>query len=222
MLEFFRSSETELVVGFLRTTCDPTQTDFFLTGGGARSLVARLGRVFGSPSRCFVVDEMHALSAGLGFCLADVEYPMLVVNIGSGVSMLQVGGAGAFARVGGSSLGGGTFMGLARLLTGVADFGQLESMAEVGAALQDGVDLTVGDIYAGGYDAVGLQAGVVASSFGAVPRIADACRPRQEAIVFSLLRMISFNIAQLAAILGQRLCIKSLCMLGGFTDTSGK
>ncbi|KAI4964423.1 hypothetical protein ZWY2020_005835 [Hordeum vulgare] len=55
-------------------------------------------------------------------------FPYLLVNIGSGVSMIE--------RVIGSHLGGGTILGLARLLTGFERIG--DNLA---------VDLTVGDIY---------------------------------------------------------------------------
>lgn len=52
-------------------------------------------------------------------------YPYLLVNIGSGVSILKVDGEETFERVSGSSLGGGTFWGLCRLLTGVKSFDEM-------------------------------------------------------------------------------------------------
>lgn len=222
VLQLFKSSEVEAAISLLKARCDSAKIDFFLTGGGARCLAARLHMDFGEASRVFIVDEMHALNDGLGFCLSTVSYPTLVVNIGSGVSILQVEGPKAFTRVGGSSLGGGTFMGLSRLLTEVTDFKQLVSMAKAGSAIRNGVDLTVGDIYSGGYDAVGLQAGVIASSFGAVPRAILSSDLRPEVIIFSLLRMISFNVAQIAALFGQRLGINNIYVLGGFVDSNGK
>lgn len=50
-----------------------------------------------------------------------MKCPILVVNVGSGVSILKVtdeNGELSAERVGGTSLGGGFFMGLANLLTG--------------------------------------------------------------------------------------------------------
>lgn len=44
-------------------------------------------------------------------------YPYLLINIGSGVSIVKVNGDGKFQRVGGTSMGGGTFWGLGSLLT---------------------------------------------------------------------------------------------------------
>ena len=52
-------------------------------------------------------------------------FPYLLVNIGSGVSMLHVAGDGQYERVSGSSLGGGTFWGLCRLLTRCRGFDEM-------------------------------------------------------------------------------------------------
>jgi type II pantothenate kinase len=45
-------------------------------------------------------------------------FPYLLVNIGSGVSILKVTGNRKFERVTGTHIGGGTMFGLAKLLTG--------------------------------------------------------------------------------------------------------
>lgn len=49
-------------------------------------------------------------------------FPCLVVNIGSGVSIVKVDEEGNFERVSGTSLGGGTLWGLLSLLTDAATF----------------------------------------------------------------------------------------------------
>ena len=54
----------------------------------------------------------------------DDLFPYLLVNIGSGVSIIKVDRDG-FERVGGTNIGGGTFWGLCRLLTGLKDFDQM-------------------------------------------------------------------------------------------------
>lgn len=52
----------------------------------------------------------------------EAPYPYLLVNVGSGVSILRVDGESQLTRVGGSSVGGGTFLGLCRLFTGAQSF----------------------------------------------------------------------------------------------------
>ena len=56
------------------------------------------------------------------------QLPCLLVNIGSGVSIIKVDEDGAFERVSGTSLGGGTLWGLLSLLTPATSFdGKLSS-----------------------------------------------------------------------------------------------
>jgi len=50
------------------------------------------------------------------------QLPCLLVNIGSGVSIIKIGEDGTFERVSGTSLGGGTLWGLLSLLTPATSF----------------------------------------------------------------------------------------------------
>lgn len=96
-------------------------------------------------------------------------YPYLLVNIGSGVSMIKVSGPRAYQRVGGTSLGGGTLWGLLSLLTGARTFDDMLGMAERGDNTK--VDMLVGDIYGTDYGKIGLKSSTIASSFGKVFRM---------------------------------------------------
>ena len=93
-------------------------------------------------------------------------YPYLLVNIGSGVSMIKVSGPRQFQRVGGTSLGGGTFWGIMSLLTGARTFENMLAMADRGD--NSGVDMLVGDIYGTDYGKIGLKSTTIASTFGKV------------------------------------------------------
>jgi pantothenate kinase len=104
-------------------------------------------------------------------CIVDTEeaplFPYLLVNIGSGVSMVKVDGNGQFERVSGTNLGGGTFWGLCRLLTGVKNFDEMLELSSQGDSAN--IDMLVGDIYGGkGYEDIGLSADMIACSFGKV------------------------------------------------------
>jgi type II pantothenate kinase len=99
----------------------------------------------------------------------DIIYPYLLVNIGSGVSMLKVTGPRSFQRVGGTSLGGGTLWGLLSLLTGARSFDDMLAEAEHGDNTK--VDMMVGDIYGADYGKIGLKSTAIASSFGKVFRM---------------------------------------------------
>jgi pantothenate kinase len=70
---------------------------------------------------------------GLSWYTGDEElFPYLLVNIGSGVSIIKVDGEGQYERVSGSSVGGGTFWGLCRLLTGLKDFDDMLELSAKG------------------------------------------------------------------------------------------
>ncbi|XP_033967229.1 pantothenate kinase 2, mitochondrial isoform X2 [Gymnodraco acuticeps] len=80
-------------------------------------------------------------------------YPLLLVNIGSGVSILAVYSETNYKRVTGTSLGGGTFLGLCCLLTGCSSFEEALAMASEGESTK--VDKLVRDIYGGDYESFG-------------------------------------------------------------------
>ena len=96
-------------------------------------------------------------------------YPYLLVNIGSGVSMIKVSGPRKYERVGGTSLGGGTLGGLLFLLTGAKTFDEMLAMAEQGDNKK--VDMLVGDVYGTSYEKIGLKKTTIASTFGKVYRM---------------------------------------------------
>lgn len=87
-------------------------------------------------------------------------YPFLVVNIGSGVSILAVHSPNQYKRVSGTSLGGGTFVGLCCLLTGCETFEEAIELAKRGDSNK--VDKLVKDIYGGNYAKFGLSADTIA------------------------------------------------------------
>jgi len=183
-------------------------------------------------------DEMGCMSAGCNFLLKAITheaftfengaanfvpatdeaadlYPYLLVNIGSGVSMVKVTGEGQYERVSGSSLGGGTFWGLCRLLTGVKDFDAMLELSMQGDNAN--VDMLVGDIYGGrDYTSIGLSASTIASSFGKVISQDKALEDYNPAdLCMALCRMVSYNIGQLAYLNAMRYNIKRI-YFGGF------
>lgn len=120
-------------------------------------------------------------------------FPFLLINMGSGVSVLRVTSPHELVRVGGTACGGATFLGLARALTGVADFPALMRLAAEGC--EERVNKTVGDIYgADGCADLGMPAQMTAAAFGRVATASDAelHQPGHAAdLVRALLRMVA-------------------------------
>lgn len=156
-------------------------------------------------------------------------YPYLLVNIGSGVSMIKVTGPneGNFERVGGSSLGGGTLWGLLSILTDCNSFDEMLEMASHGN--NENVDLLVGDIYGKSYNKIGLKSNHIASSMGKVfKEVIDTDEGKslsrserldkfnQEDIARSLLYAVSYNIGQIAYLQAQRYNLKKIYFAGSY------
>ncbi|XP_056914243.1 pantothenate kinase 2, mitochondrial isoform X2 [Takifugu flavidus] len=110
--------------------------------------------VSSGPSECYYfenpTDPEHCVQRP--YTLQN-PYPLLLVNIGSGVSILAVYSENNYKRVTGTSLGGGTFLGLCCLLTGCSTFDEALQMASQGESTR--VDKLVRDIYGGDYESFG-------------------------------------------------------------------
>ncbi len=157
-------------------------------------------------------DELEPLPVRRTQSMAGV-FPYLLVNIGSGVSILRVDSETEFKRVGGSCIGGGTYWGLCRLLTGVKGF--KDAMAYAADGDHHNVDMTVGDIYGGDYTRFNLKASTVASAFGKLAMKDDLAVTKADAAA-SLLHMIGANIAQLAYWCAREQNIPKILFAGNF------
>jgi type II pantothenate kinase len=182
-------SDTASANGESAVADDDGQLYVVATGGGAYKFYDKIREALGVE--VMREDEMECLIIGLDFFISQVpsevytfgdaretqafvpagsfKHPYLLVNIGSGVSIVKVSGPREFARVGGTSLGGGTLWGLLSLLTGARNFEDMLHMAEQGD--NTAVDMLVGDIYGADYSKIGLKSTTIASSFGKVYRM---------------------------------------------------
>ncbi|KAH8661908.1 fumble-domain-containing protein [Xylariales sp. PMI_506] len=163
----------------------PGELCVMATGGGAYKFYDRIRERLGVD--VLREDEMECLIIGLDFFITEIPrevftysetdpmhfaepqdniYPYMLVNIGSGVSILKVSGPRTYERVGGTSLGGGTLWGILSLLTPAESFDEMLDMAAKGDNAK--VDMLVGDIYGTDYGKIGLKSTTIASSFGKV------------------------------------------------------
>jgi len=159
----------------------------------------------GSPeSECHYLDPDQDL------------FPFILVNIGSGVSVVKVEGIDKFERVSGSALGGGTYWGLCKLLcSDCKDFSQASSLAAEGDSSH--VNLLVEDIYGGDYElpsGAKLPGSLVASFFAKAGRT-----EKQDAasdILHALTTMVSQNICQIAYLNARLHSVSRIVFTGNF------
>uniref|UniRef100_A0A8B9S4W3 pantothenate kinase n=1 Tax=Apteryx owenii TaxID=8824 RepID=A0A8B9S4W3_APTOW len=141
-------------------------------------------------------------------------YPLLLVNIGSGVSILAVYSKENYKRVTGTSLGGGTFFGLCCLLTGCSTFEEALEMASHGDSTK--VDKLVRDIYGGDYERFGLPGWAVASSFGNMMSKEKRESVSKEDLARATLVTITNNIGSIARMCALNENINRVVFVGNF------
>lgn len=208
--------------------CSLTNNKIKITGGGAHKYRDILKKKLGVSVQ--KLDEMQCIIDGCNFLLKHINnecfqyinhefifqnliyepiFPYLLVNIGSGVSIIKVEGPDKYERIGGTSTGGGTFWGLGSLLTNAKGFDELLAMTTEGKTKN--IDMLVKDIYGGPYSEMKLPGDLVASSFGKASRASkegdtsthSKDRFRQQDIAKALLRMISNDIGQISSLYAQ-------------------
>ncbi|XP_044301352.1 4'-phosphopantetheine phosphatase isoform X2 [Varanus komodoensis] len=214
----FENAYIETCLDFIKDHLVNTETKVIkATGGGAYKFKDLIEKKLGL--KLDKEDVMTCLIKGCNFVLknipheafaylkdADPEFrfqmnhphifPYLLVNIGSGVSIVKVETEDKFEWIGGSSIGGGTFWGLGALLTKTKKFDELLQLASKGQ--HTNVDMLVKDVYGGAYQTLGLSGNLIASSFG---KSATADKEfSKEDMTKSLLHMISNDIGQLACL----------------------
>ncbi|KAG8928028.1 hypothetical protein FRC02_007449 [Tulasnella sp. 418] len=150
------------------------------------------------------------------------QLPCLLVNIGSGVSIIKVDADGKYERVSGTSLGGGTLWGLLSLLTPATTFDEMLELSEKGD--NSTVDMLVGDIYGQDYTKMGLKSTMIASSFGKVfKKGGKKTTFSPEDISKSLLYAVSNNIGQIAYMNAEKYGLERIyfggCFIRGHSAT---
>ena len=165
------------------------------TGGGAvkyRKLIAnKLGQDFRT------VDEMECIVKGMSSYLShQLTYPFLIVNIGSGISVLSVKSPQVYHRITGTALAGSTLRGLVFLITGIQNFSEIIAMANSGITSK--VDLQVKDIYGTDYEAGRLSGETVAGCLGKILPPGTSTYS-QEDVVASILQMVCEHIGLISS-----------------------
>lgn len=154
------------------------------------------------------IDEF--LANGLGAHYRIGLDRLLVVSMGTGTSFVRVEGE-RIEHIGGLGIGGGTILGLSKLMLKTADFRQIVALAEVGSL--DGIDLRIRDITP--HPLPGLPLDVTASIFGKADTNA-----RAEDIALGILHMVLQTVGQGAAFASMNSGIHDIVLIGNLTRLS--
>lgn len=180
-----------------------------VTGGRSWQLPDRLG-----AARVVKVDEPTATA--VGGLLEDAPTPAIVVSLGTGTGIVLADPPTAPQRLVGSGIGGGTLLGLAKLLLGTTDVARIGELARHGDLSR--CDLTVGDILGGGVGPVPAEA--TAAHFARVAREGSVV-PRPEDIAATLLNLIGQAVLRLAFEAARFHQARSIVLVGHVLDVPG-
>ncbi|XP_064182498.1 pantothenate kinase 3-like [Anguilla rostrata] len=165
--------------------CSTLQAMLSVTGGGACKFEEEFHAI--GNLQLHKADEINSLVRGVLYLCGQIEcysfqnvqdmeccqkapydlqdpYPLLLVNCGTGVSIIAIHSQDNYEIVGGTSYGGGSFLGLCSLLTGCETFDEAMELASRGDSSR--VDVLVRDIYGGDYERLHIPAWLVVASFG--------------------------------------------------------
>jgi pantothenate kinase len=227
------------ILSFMDTAVQKKLVDKFslrvATGGGAFKYSDDLVSKFRVSLTKF--DEMSSLLKGLDFLFQHVpnecfsvskgvsqsvtmKYPFLLVNIGTGVSILRVDSAQSFERVSGSAIGGGTFLGFCQVLLSNSKLTFEEAMDLASKGDYKTVDTLVSDIYGGDYKEINLKGSTIASSLGKACRLTpnpQECKiGNNKDLASSVLHMVAANTGQLALMTAKTLKLERIVFAGNF------
>lgn len=181
-----------------------------VTGGRHRVLPAQLGH-------CEVVPVPEVVAIGRGgqaFALGAGEVndqPLLVVSAGSGTAVVSARGS-TYTHVSGTGVGGGTLLGLSRLLLGTVDAPAIDAMALRGDP--NGADLALRDVVSGPIGS--LPPDATAVNFGRLARQVDHASP--EDLAAALVTLVAQVIAITAINAARAERLDRVVVIGHMTD----
>ncbi|MGH1284066.1 type II pantothenate kinase [Bacillus toyonensis] len=141
--EKFYSHEQDKIIDWLQNSNRMKQ--ICITGGKAKLLQQLLSDAY----TIVELNEFEATLAGVRYILKEEKHSInnfILTNIGTGTSIHYVYND-RYIRAGGTGVGGGTIMGLSKLLTNIDHFEDVIPLTKIGSRKE--LDITVGDIYSG-------------------------------------------------------------------------
>lgn len=147
------------------------------------------------------------LANGLGAQYMSGLQKLIVVSMGTGTSLVKVENE-EVAHIGGLGVGGGTILGLSKLLLNTQDFHQIVGLAETGSL--EHIDLQIKDITR--YPLPGLPLDATASIFGKTEDNVSA-----EDIALGIVHMVLQTIGQCAIFASLNSDIKDFVLIGNLS-----
>ena len=152
--------------------------------------------------KCESVPEFNGIGLG-GLYLSGLERA-LVVSMGTGTAMVYAEQGKPMEYLGGTGVGGGSLVGLSRLLLNMEDIDHIQDLAQSGDLSK--IDLRIGDISKKNAD---LNAEMTAANFGKISDIAT-----KSDIALGVINMVFETIAMIARFAAQSKGVRDIVLTG--------
>ncbi|MBQ2862883.1 MAG: type II pantothenate kinase [Clostridia bacterium] len=157
--------------------------------------------------RCDNVSEFESIGRG-GLYISGLE-EAIIVSMGTGTALVHAKKDGAMTYLGGTGVGGGTLVGLSKLLLGMNDVSHIEQLAEQGDVGK--VDLKIKDLSDTGRF-TDMSAELTASNFGKVSDLAG-----KEDVAAGIINTVFETIAMLAVFAARGHKVRDIVLTGNMT-----
>lgn len=175
--------------------------EIHLTGVGSSGVTKP---IYGIPT--YKVDEFVA--NGVGGRFFAKEEKSVVVSMGTGTSYVLVEGD-KLTHLGGIAIGGGTILGLSKLLLNTQDVDAIQALSLQGDYKQ--IDLLIGDISK--QPLPGLNLNVTAANFGKVEEMVS-----KEDIAAGIVHMVIENLCHTGTLIAQNMGVKEFILIGSLAN----
>ncbi len=156
---------------------------------------------------CERVEEFNSIGLG-GLYLSGLS-EALVVSMGTGTAVVHANGNGKMDYLGGTGVGGGTIMGLTKLLVGAESVEHISEYAEQGSL--ENIDLRIQDITA--QSALSeLSRELTVANFGNVSDVAS-----KSDIALGVMNMVFETVAMISIFAARSVGVKDIVLTGNVT-----
>ena len=157
---------------------------------------------------CRRVEEFDSIGRG-GLFLSGLD-DAIIVSMGTGTAIVHARSDGYNKYLGGTGVGGGTLMGLSKLLVGAESTEHIEKYAENGSL--DNIDLRIKDMTAPD-SMTSLVADMTASNFAAVSDIAT-----KDDITLGVMNMVFEVVAMVSMFAARSVGVTDIVLTGNVTE----
>lgn len=159
---------------------------------------------------CISASEFNSIGRG-GLYLSGAK-EAIVVSLGTGTAIVHAKADGQMDYLGGTGVGGGTVVGLSKLMLGMDDIQHIDELATDGNL--DNIDWRIKDITKKNI-VPGMPEKMTASNFGNVSDIAEKCD-----IALGIMNMVYETIGMIAVFAARAHGLKDIVLTGNLTTLS--